>query len=125
MVTPVDLDLAQVRTFVQAAEELPLGRTAEELSISQQALSKRIPRLEFALGSRPLNPRRPGGAPHRGRPAFPGARPASAGRRGPARGGCAGHAPPAAAGTRCTAAGTTWRQRSCHQIHVSPFALVN
>ncbi|MEU6039789.1 LysR family transcriptional regulator [Actinomadura sp. NPDC047616] len=48
----MDLDLAQVRAFVLAAEELHFGHAAEELSISQQALSKRIARLESALGRR-------------------------------------------------------------------------
>lgn len=48
----VDLDLAQVRAFVLAAEELHFGHAAEELSISQQALSKRIARLESMLGRR-------------------------------------------------------------------------
>ncbi|GAA2208351.1 LysR family transcriptional regulator [Nonomuraea monospora] len=55
MVTAVDLDLAQVRAFVQAAEELHFGHAAEELSISQQALSKRIARLESTLGRRLLD----------------------------------------------------------------------
>jgi DNA-binding transcriptional LysR family regulator len=51
-VKDVDLDLAQVRAFVLAAEELHFGHAAEELSISQQALSKRIARLESMLGRR-------------------------------------------------------------------------
>ncbi|MFI9557436.1 LysR family transcriptional regulator [Nonomuraea endophytica] len=46
----MDLDLAQVRAFVLAAEGLHFGHAAEELSISQQALSKRIARLESKLG---------------------------------------------------------------------------
>ncbi|MEQ4725747.1 LysR family transcriptional regulator [Nonomuraea sp. B19D2] len=50
----MDLDLAQVRAFVLAAEELHFGHAAEELSISQQALSKRIARLESTLGRRLL-----------------------------------------------------------------------
>ncbi|MFC7641687.1 LysR family transcriptional regulator [Streptosporangium lutulentum] len=51
----MDLDLAQVRAFVQAAGELHFGHAAEELSISQQALSKRIARLESTLGRRLLD----------------------------------------------------------------------
>ncbi|GAA2297395.1 LysR family transcriptional regulator [Nonomuraea roseoviolacea subsp. roseoviolacea] len=51
----MDLDLAQVRAFVLAAEELHFGHAADELSISQQALSKRIARLESALGRRLLD----------------------------------------------------------------------
>ncbi|MEV4016908.1 LysR family transcriptional regulator [Nonomuraea angiospora] len=51
----MDLDLAQVRAFVLAAEELHFGHAAEELSISQQALSKRIARLESRLGLRLLD----------------------------------------------------------------------
>ncbi|MFG2111628.1 LysR family transcriptional regulator [Streptomyces sp. NPDC048718] len=46
----MDLDVAQVRAFVRAAEELHFGRAAGTLAISQQALSKRIARLESLLG---------------------------------------------------------------------------
>ncbi|MGW6710424.1 LysR family transcriptional regulator [Streptomyces sp. NPDC054956] len=47
----MDLDLAQARAFVLAAQELHFGRAAEALSISQQALSKRIARLESGFGA--------------------------------------------------------------------------
>jgi DNA-binding transcriptional LysR family regulator len=46
----MDLDLAQVRAFVVAAEQLHFGRAAAELFLTQQALSKRIQRLEQTLG---------------------------------------------------------------------------
>lgn len=46
----MDLDLAQVRAFVAAADELHFGRAAEVLYLSQQALSKRVRRLEETLG---------------------------------------------------------------------------
>ncbi|MFD9941074.1 LysR family transcriptional regulator [Nonomuraea sp. NPDC059023] len=51
----MDLDLAQVRAFVLTAEGRHFGHAAEELSISQQALSKRIARLESTLGRRLLD----------------------------------------------------------------------
>lgn len=47
----MDLDVAQARAFVRAAEELHFGRAAGTLAISQQALSKRIARLESLLGT--------------------------------------------------------------------------
>ncbi|MBQ1119824.1 LysR family transcriptional regulator [Streptomyces sp. B15] len=47
----MDLDVAQVRAFVRTAEELHFGRAAATLAVSQQALSKRIARLESLLGT--------------------------------------------------------------------------
>jgi DNA-binding transcriptional LysR family regulator len=46
----MDLDLAQVRAFVATAERLHFGRAASELFLTQQAISKRIQRLEQKLG---------------------------------------------------------------------------
>ncbi|MEU6037805.1 LysR family transcriptional regulator [Actinomadura sp. NPDC047616] len=46
----MDLDLAHVRAFVTAADRLHFGRAAKDLSLSQQALSARISRLEGGLG---------------------------------------------------------------------------
>jgi DNA-binding transcriptional LysR family regulator len=46
----VDLDLAQVRAFVAVADQLHFGRAASELFLTQQALSKRVQRLETTLG---------------------------------------------------------------------------
>lgn len=55
----MDLDLAQIRAFVAVVDRQHFGRAAESLSLSQQALSKRVARLEAQLG--PLLERRPGG----------------------------------------------------------------
>ncbi|MGW3209591.1 LysR family transcriptional regulator [Streptomyces sp. NPDC001135] len=48
----MDLDLTLVRAFVATARTLHFGRAAEELGTSQQALSKRIARLEELLAVR-------------------------------------------------------------------------
>ena len=55
----VDLDLAQVRAFVAVVDRGHFGRAAAALALSQQALSKRVARLEGQLG--PLLERRRGG----------------------------------------------------------------
>src|SRR3989442_10387535 len=46
----MELDLTQVRAFVVTAEQLHFGRAAARLFLTQQALSKRIQRLEHSLG---------------------------------------------------------------------------
>jgi DNA-binding transcriptional LysR family regulator len=46
----MNLDLTLVRSFVRTAEELHFGSAAEQLHLTQQALSKRIRRLEEELG---------------------------------------------------------------------------
>jgi DNA-binding transcriptional LysR family regulator len=50
----MDLDTALLRAFVATAEELHFGRAAVRLFITQQALSKRVARLEEILGTRLL-----------------------------------------------------------------------
>ncbi len=47
----MDLDLAQVRAFVVTAEQRHFGRAAQALFLTQQALSKRIRKLEDALAT--------------------------------------------------------------------------
>jgi DNA-binding transcriptional LysR family regulator len=54
-IEPVDLDTALLRAFVAAVEEKHFGRAAGRLLISQQALSKRIQRLEALLGAQLLD----------------------------------------------------------------------
>lgn len=48
----MDLDLGQVRAFLAVADERHFGHAAEGLRLSQQALSKRVARLEENLGVR-------------------------------------------------------------------------
>ena len=47
----MDLDVAQVRAFVVTAEQRHFGRAAQALFLTQQALSKRIRKLEDALSA--------------------------------------------------------------------------
>lgn len=51
----MDLDSALLRAFVVTAEECHFGRAAQRLFLSQQALSKRIQRLETLLAVRLLD----------------------------------------------------------------------
>jgi DNA-binding transcriptional LysR family regulator len=55
----VDLDLAQVRAFVAVVDHGHFGRAATALDLTQQALSKRVARLEASVGR--LLERRRGG----------------------------------------------------------------
>jgi DNA-binding transcriptional LysR family regulator len=50
----IDLDIAQVRAFVGVCDELHFGRAASRLFVTQQALSKRIQRLELTVGEQLL-----------------------------------------------------------------------
>jgi len=50
----MDLDVTQVRAFVATADRRHFGRAASELFLTQQAVSKRIQRLEQALGAQLL-----------------------------------------------------------------------
>jgi DNA-binding transcriptional LysR family regulator len=50
----MDLDVAQVRAFVRVADRRHFGRAAEDLYLTQQALSKRVKRLETTLNTRLL-----------------------------------------------------------------------
>lgn len=45
----MDFDLAQVRAFVVVADHHHFGHAAERLNLSQQAVSRRIQRLEERL----------------------------------------------------------------------------
>ncbi|WP_410672443.1 LysR family transcriptional regulator [Amycolatopsis sp. cmx-4-68] len=47
----MDLDLAQVRAFAVTAEQRHFGRAAQALFLTQQALSKRIRKLEDSLAT--------------------------------------------------------------------------
>jgi DNA-binding transcriptional LysR family regulator len=91
----VDLDLAQVRAFVAAAEERHFGRAAARLFLTQQALSKRIARLEDGLGVRLLARDRHGRLTEAGQrflvPARRAGRRRPGGRGGPPPGPAAAH----------------------------------
>ena len=66
----MDLDLAQVRAFVAVVDHGHFGRAAESLTLTQQALSKRVARLEQRVG-RLLERRRGGVVPTAGGRAVP------------------------------------------------------
>ena len=51
----MDLDTGLLRAFVATVEENHFGRAAVRLFVTQQALSKRIHRLEEILGARLLD----------------------------------------------------------------------
>ncbi|MFR9749430.1 LysR family transcriptional regulator [Nocardia sp. 004] len=51
MVGGVDLDVGRIRAFIRVTEELHFGQAAATLAISQQALSKRIARLQSLLAA--------------------------------------------------------------------------
>jgi regulatory helix-turn-helix LysR family protein len=47
----VELDLGAVRAFVAVVDELRFGAAADLLGLTQQAVSKRVAKLEAALGA--------------------------------------------------------------------------
>ncbi|HYQ69947.1 LysR family transcriptional regulator [Actinophytocola sp.] len=47
----MELDLGAVRAFVAVADELHFGAAADRLGLTQQAVSKRVAKLEAALGA--------------------------------------------------------------------------
>ena len=53
--TPVDLDLRLVWSFIVVAEHQPFGRAAAALHTTQPSLSRQISRLETQLGARLLD----------------------------------------------------------------------
>jgi DNA-binding transcriptional LysR family regulator len=59
----VELDLAAVRAFVVVVEEQQFGHAASVLGISQQAVSKRIAKLESQLGTELFDRGRGGSVP--------------------------------------------------------------
>ncbi|WP_245671407.1 LysR family transcriptional regulator, partial [Nocardia amamiensis] len=61
----MDLDMAALRAFVAVVEEEQFGHAAAVLGISQQAVSKRIAKLEAQLGTA-LFERGHGGSPPTG-----------------------------------------------------------
>ncbi|MFC3965626.1 LysR family transcriptional regulator [Nocardia jiangsuensis] len=56
----MDLDLGAVRALIAVADRQHFGMAADELAVSQQAVSKRIARLETALGAQLLHRSRHG-----------------------------------------------------------------
>ena len=80
----MDLDLAQVRAFVAVIDHGHFGRAALKLTLSQQALSKRVARLESQLGPL-LERRRTGVTPNACGSPFPARRAPDARARRPCR----------------------------------------
>lgn len=58
----MDLDLGAVRAFVAVADDRHFGAAADRLGLSQQAISKRIAKLESGLGATLLHRSRTGAA---------------------------------------------------------------